>query len=189
LGAGPFSDDDLHVLSARSLVAAGRHEQAERAYQELTRTSEAATDAAFEAGKAFHLAGLLDRAIEWYRRENGESLGGGSARLEHSRLDLVHLGFSQKLLRDREDAVFDGVQLRPHSLQGRMGLCTELIQVGPDGRESCPELLVQISVSSHVPRKEGQEYNAWTEDILARSRHICQLHGKEREGARQVGPH
>lgn len=106
----PFLADWAARVRARSLVAAGRHEPAERAYQELTRTSEAATDAAFEAGKAFHLAGLLDRAVEWYRRGFGR---GGSANagrgkwevLEGAVLALAELGRDQ----DAQAAIDDFV--------------------------------------------------------------------------------
>lgn len=106
----PFLADWAARVRARSLVAAGRHEAAERAYQELTRTSEAATDAAFEAGKAFHLAGLLDRAVEWYRRGFGR---GGSANagrgkwevLEGAVLALAELGRD----RDAQTAIDDFV--------------------------------------------------------------------------------
>ena len=104
----PFLADWVARVRARSLVAAGRYEQAERAYQELARTSEGATDAAFEAGKAFHLAGLLDRAVEWYRRGFGR---GGSANagrnkwemLESAVLALAELG----RYRDAQIAVDD----------------------------------------------------------------------------------
>jgi serine/threonine protein kinase/tetratricopeptide (TPR) repeat protein len=106
----PFLADWVARVRARSLVAAGRYEQAERAYQELTRTSEASTDAAFEAGKAFHLAGLLDRAVEWYRRGFGR---GGSANagrgkwevLEGAVLALAELG----RYRDAQTAIDDFV--------------------------------------------------------------------------------
>lgn len=106
----PFLADWVARVRARSLVAAGRHEPAERAYQELTRTSEAATDAAFEAGKAFHLVGLLDRAVEWYRRGFGR---GGSANagrgkwevLEGAVLALAELGRD----RDAQTAIDDFV--------------------------------------------------------------------------------
>ncbi len=82
----PFLADWVARVRARSLVAAGRYEQAEGDYRELVRGSESATDAAFEAGKAFHLAGRLERAVEWYRRGFGR---GGAANAGRNKMEML----------------------------------------------------------------------------------------------------
>ena len=68
-------DDWVRRVRARLLVTAGRVREGEADFEALSRTSEAASDIAYEAGKSLHLAGSLERAISWYRR--GLRQGGG----------------------------------------------------------------------------------------------------------------
>jgi serine/threonine-protein kinase len=62
-------------------VAAGRYPAAEGLFTRLAAGSEEVPDLAFDAARAFHLAGELERAVGWYRRGLGpggmSSLGRG----------------------------------------------------------------------------------------------------------------
>ena len=62
-------------LHARALIGAGRIAAGEAAFAHLARTSEAASDVAYDAARALHLAGRLAPADAWYRRGLGR---GGS---------------------------------------------------------------------------------------------------------------
>jgi hypothetical protein len=53
---------------ARYLVAAGRFEEGERIFDGLLRGSKASVAIGFEAARALHLAGRLEKAVPWYER-------------------------------------------------------------------------------------------------------------------------
>jgi tRNA A-37 threonylcarbamoyl transferase component Bud32 len=56
---------------ARALVRSGRLVEAERDFDSLLASSRSPSEVAFDAGRAFHLRGLLPRAVAWYRRSVG----------------------------------------------------------------------------------------------------------------------
>jgi serine/threonine protein kinase/tetratricopeptide (TPR) repeat protein len=102
-GDARLSDWALRVR-ARALVAAGRFEEGERAFRELSRTSDALSDVAFDAGKAFHLQRELERALSWYRLGLGQegSDNVGRNRWEHFEgevLALTELDRSEEALK------------------------------------------------------------------------------------------
>jgi len=53
---------------AKMLVANGRTSEAQTLFEQLVSTSENAPELSYDAGRAFHLHGDLDRAVEWYHR-------------------------------------------------------------------------------------------------------------------------
>jgi len=59
--------DWIRRVRARLLVDAGSVQEGEASFEALRRSSEAASDIAYDAGKALHLAGYLERAISWYQ--------------------------------------------------------------------------------------------------------------------------
>lgn len=85
--------DWVRRIRARNLVASGRLSEGEEAFQELLRTSGSISDLAFEAGKAFHLQGELEKAIGWYqhglRQDSLDSKG--RLRWEHSEGEILAL--------------------------------------------------------------------------------------------------
>lgn len=67
-------------LGGAALVGAGRFDEAEAHFARLSEPAEAASEVAFTAAEAFHLAGQLERALAWYRKglvRGGEYRGGG----------------------------------------------------------------------------------------------------------------
>jgi hypothetical protein len=66
----------LARVRGRALAAEGRTADAETLFTQLAATSVAASDIAFDAGRAFHLTGDRERALAWYRR--GLARGGGN---------------------------------------------------------------------------------------------------------------
>jgi tetratricopeptide (TPR) repeat protein len=52
----------------KALVAAGRSNEAQTEFRSLVATSENAMELSYDAGRAFHLHGELETAVDWYRR-------------------------------------------------------------------------------------------------------------------------
>jgi tetratricopeptide (TPR) repeat protein/tRNA A-37 threonylcarbamoyl transferase component Bud32 len=109
--------DWVRRIRARNLVASGRLSEGEEAFQSLARTSGALSDLAFEAGKAFHLRGALERAIPWYRLglSQDSSDDTGRSRWEHFEgevLALSELGRYEEALNqiDRFNAAYPGMR-------------------------------------------------------------------------------
>jgi tetratricopeptide (TPR) repeat protein len=53
---------------AKTLVSAGRSNEAQSEFRSLIATSENAMELSYDAGRAFHLHGDLETAVDWYRR-------------------------------------------------------------------------------------------------------------------------
>jgi tetratricopeptide (TPR) repeat protein len=64
----PILAEVMRCLHAKTLVEAGRATEAQLEFQSLVASSENAMELAYDAGRAFHLHGDIDRAVEWYRR-------------------------------------------------------------------------------------------------------------------------
>lgn len=60
--------DWLKRFEGEILATLGRLAEAERLYLDIAGSSEDAQEVAFEAGNAFHVAGYLENAIVWYRK-------------------------------------------------------------------------------------------------------------------------
>ncbi len=65
---GPWLTEWSRRVEARELALAGRTAEATALFSDLFRSPEVASDVAFDAGTAFHLAGEVDEAIAWFRR-------------------------------------------------------------------------------------------------------------------------
>jgi tRNA A-37 threonylcarbamoyl transferase component Bud32/tetratricopeptide (TPR) repeat protein len=105
--ADPLLGEWLARIQGRSLVAAGRIAEAERLFEAESTRSSAPSDLAYDAAYAFHLAGDLRRAVEWYRRgmARGGSLEAGRGKheyLEGMVLALGELGQWQEALHEVE---------------------------------------------------------------------------------------
>jgi tetratricopeptide (TPR) repeat protein len=64
-------DESLKVMRcqyAKALVAAGRSNEALAEFRSLVATSENSMELSYDAGRAFHLHGELETAVDWYRR-------------------------------------------------------------------------------------------------------------------------
>lgn len=77
----PIFAEHARRVQGQLLVAAGRHDEAEALFTRVAAGSDEVPDLAFDAARAFHLAGELERAVRWYRRGLGpggmSSLGRG----------------------------------------------------------------------------------------------------------------
>jgi|CXWL01.1.fsa_nt_gi hypothetical protein len=84
--ANEVADPPLAECAARVegeiLVAAGRLAEAEILFAALAADEEASSEMAYTAATAYHLAGHLERAVDWYRR----GLGPGGQQREGGRL-------------------------------------------------------------------------------------------------------
>lgn len=67
----PLLEECLKRFRGRILVAHGSLEEADILFQTLAAESIAASDIAFDAAEAFHLAGELNQALRWYREGTG----------------------------------------------------------------------------------------------------------------------
>ena len=77
----PLLNEVFERFRAKSLVVAGRLDEAEVLFTALADVSPAASEIAFDAGEAFHLRGDLDRAAAWYERgikRGGTTIGSKS---------------------------------------------------------------------------------------------------------------
>ncbi|HYC92517.1 MAG TPA: protein kinase [Thermoanaerobaculia bacterium] len=92
-------DDTLTEWSKRvqgmALAHAGRATDATELFNAICERTEVAADAAFDAGTAFHLAGDLERAVEWYRRSVGSEDQRWVGRLEYERLQGLVLALGE----------------------------------------------------------------------------------------------
>jgi tetratricopeptide (TPR) repeat protein len=145
----PRLSDWTARLRARTLIFAGRLPEAEAAFQELFRTSEAAADIAYDAGKAFHLNGALERAVSWYRLglSRGGSADAGRLKwelMEEIVLALAELGRNEEALAEIDDFVTAYPDLR-------------------DPGEVCRHYLRWKMKAPVSP--EGLPINAWSPDL------------------------
>jgi tetratricopeptide (TPR) repeat protein len=68
----PYLAEWTSRVKAKALAAAGRIDEAEALFQKLATNPETGSEAAFDAGRAFHLQGHVKRAVVWYRRGLGQ---------------------------------------------------------------------------------------------------------------------
>jgi tetratricopeptide (TPR) repeat protein len=73
-------------VKAVAQVHAGWREEATASFTQICANPEIAPDAAWDAGNAFHLAGDLPTAVEWYRRALGPEGHPGVGRLKYEAL-------------------------------------------------------------------------------------------------------
>ncbi len=83
----PYLLESLDRSHAATLVKQGAFEEAVTEFELLARRSESPGDICWDAGKAFHLAGDLDRARAWYER--GLASSGAAGRFKN---DIIEAG-------------------------------------------------------------------------------------------------
>lgn len=90
----PYLIDWARRTYALILTRAGRLDEAERVYQAGWHSSSSPSEVAFDAGRAFHLAGALDRAVSWYNQGLGlhASSESGRGRYEFLEGEVLALG-------------------------------------------------------------------------------------------------
>jgi tetratricopeptide (TPR) repeat protein len=83
-----LAEDELLVevlrrFAGKALVRAGRMAEADRWFDDLAADSANRSDVAYDAGRAFHTEGDLDRALTWYERGLGRGAGfdGGKSKI------------------------------------------------------------------------------------------------------------
>ncbi|MEA2603646.1 MAG: eukaryotic-like serine/threonine-protein kinase [Acidobacteriota bacterium] len=81
-------------VRGKTLVATGRLSEAEKLFRGLAKIPETGSEAAYDAGRAFHLAGHLERALAWYRQGlgRGGNLGVGRGKYEYLEGEVFCLG-------------------------------------------------------------------------------------------------
>jgi tetratricopeptide (TPR) repeat protein len=90
----PILTEVMRSQHAKALVAAGRSNEAQSEFRSLVATSENAMELSYDAGRAFHLHGELETAVDWYRR--GLSAGSensiGKSKAEYIQAIVFALG-------------------------------------------------------------------------------------------------
>jgi tetratricopeptide (TPR) repeat protein len=82
----PYLVEWISRVKAKALVAAGHTDEAEILFQKLEVNPETGSEAAYDAGRAFHLQGHLESALAWYRRGLGQ---GATAQLGRGRWEYL----------------------------------------------------------------------------------------------------
>lgn len=149
-------------LEGTALVAGGRVEEAEALFSELAEDLEAASEVAFSAASAYHVAGDLDRAVSWYRRglgQGGHARSGSRQRIyfvEGIVLALAELGQLERAAREAVqwgEANADPVRTRA---------LADLVRIA-DGR---------------APSREPLAINPWDIDTVRYAAFLRQLEGE-----------
>lgn len=73
------------------LVRSGHPTEGETLFQSIWRTSENASEIAYDAGVAYHLHGDLDRALSWYERGMGKGASTGTGKSKHEFVQAIVL--------------------------------------------------------------------------------------------------
>lgn len=135
--ADPVFAEHARRVHGQILVAAGRYGEAETLFSEVAARSDEGPEVAFDAARAFHLAGELERAVWWYQRGLGpggmSSMGRGKWEfLEGLVFALDELGrpeeagaeidrFASSWLAERGDENRDAVEIFRDFLRWRGG--------------------------------------------------------------------
>jgi tetratricopeptide (TPR) repeat protein len=90
----PYLTEWISRVRARTLVATGRSSEGEALFRSLALNPDIGAEVAFDAGRSFHLAGQLERALGWYRRGlgRGGNLGAGRGKYEYLEGAVFSLG-------------------------------------------------------------------------------------------------
>ncbi|HEX4960765.1 MAG TPA: protein kinase [Thermoanaerobaculia bacterium] len=91
----PYLAEWISRVKAKALVAAGRTDEAEALFQKLATNLETGSEAAYDAGRAFHLQGHVKRALTWYRRGLGQGATAEAGRGKYEYLEGVLFSLSE----------------------------------------------------------------------------------------------
>ena len=87
--ADPYLAEWISRVKAKALVSAGRIDEGERLFKKLARNPATGSEAAYDAGRAFHLQGHLERALAWYRRGLGQGATAEAGRGKYEYLEGI----------------------------------------------------------------------------------------------------
>ncbi|MFZ2492976.1 MAG: hypothetical protein WA208_15950, partial [Thermoanaerobaculia bacterium] len=94
-------------VRGRSLIATGRRAEAEETFARIAAVPEMESDAAFDAGHQYHLAGQLEDAVRWYRRGYLSGHDRSAGRVRHEILESAVLALSELGRLDRAVEIID----------------------------------------------------------------------------------
>src|SRR6185295_375558 len=84
--------DRVHGMA---LIASGRYDEAEALFRSVLAGTEGNREAAYDAGRAYHLAGRLEESVAWYRRGFGTGAGAASGRGRYEFLEGIVLALGE----------------------------------------------------------------------------------------------
>ncbi len=104
----PYLVEWTSRVKGKALVGADRTAEAENLFQALAKNPVTGSEAAFDAGHAFHLQGRLKRALAWYRRGLGQGATPEAGRGKYEYLEgivfcLSELGRWEEALAEVEE--------------------------------------------------------------------------------------
>jgi tetratricopeptide (TPR) repeat protein len=85
----PYLTEWISRVKAKGLAAAGRIAESEALFQKLAANPDTGSEAAYDAGRAFHLQGHVQRALAWYRRGLGQGAATGTGRGKYEYLEGI----------------------------------------------------------------------------------------------------
>jgi tetratricopeptide (TPR) repeat protein len=89
ISVDPNLTEWISRVKGKALVAADRTVEAENLFQTLAKNPSTGSEAAFDAGHAFHLQGHLERALTWYRRGLGQGATAEAGRGKYEYLEGI----------------------------------------------------------------------------------------------------
>jgi tetratricopeptide (TPR) repeat protein len=85
----------MQRAEAALLVRSGHLMEGETLFQNAWRTSENASEIAYDAGVAYHLHGDLDRALTWYERGMGKGASTAAGKSKHEFVQAIVLALAE----------------------------------------------------------------------------------------------
>ncbi|MBW8876351.1 MAG: protein kinase [Acidobacteria bacterium] len=85
----PYLVEWISRVKAKALAASGRIGEAEALFQKLATNPDTGSEAAYDAGHAFHLQGHVRRALAWYRRGLGQGATAEAGRGKYEYLEGI----------------------------------------------------------------------------------------------------
>jgi len=85
----------MQRAQAALLVRSGHLGEGETLFQSVWRTSENASEIAYDAGVAYHLHGDVDRALFWYERGMGKGASTGAGKSKHEFVQAIVLALGE----------------------------------------------------------------------------------------------
>ncbi|HEX3554921.1 MAG TPA: protein kinase [Thermoanaerobaculia bacterium] len=85
----PYLVEWISRVKGKALAASGRIGEAEALFQKLATNPNTGSEAAFDAGRAFHLQGHVKRALAWYRRGLGQGATAEAGRGKYEYLEGI----------------------------------------------------------------------------------------------------
>ncbi len=87
--ADPYLVEWISRVKAKALVASGHAVEGDMLFKKLAANPGTGSEAAYDAGRAFHLQGHLERALTWYRRGLGQGATAEAGRGKYEYLEGI----------------------------------------------------------------------------------------------------